>query len=255
MNTSLGYLGATFCNRCSEAKLRAAGSRESGPLRRLRRVRRARAAHRERQAARQHPDRLVRPAVLDGPGKRRHEAGAARRLLRCPARAAPGPTTPASGARTRSRAATPPTTTPWCCSTTNRRASRARPPTCNRIALETAHNRVAAAIAEVEYGPDGPRAARRRRPQHPRACARLPGPDHGLRALGRPLSDRDSRRRRRHAVALVAHDPDHSLWAARRRDGATVALASIIDGKWDGQLLPAPRRRRRPRRSAVRTGP
>ena len=109
----------------------------------------------------------------------------------------------------------------------------------HRIALESAHRKVAEGIHTVETGPIGAilrESVRRNIDQLARAYSEQATASAAWATLTAAILAAAGGR----SVTLAPHDQRHCLWAARRADGATVALAAIVDGEWDGKLLPPP---------------
>ena len=109
----------------------------------------------------------------------------------------------------------------------------------HRIALESAHQRVTEAIYTVETGPIGDvlrQAVRQNIDRLAEAYIEQASASAAWATLTAAILATAGGR----TVTLAPSDPRHCLWAARRADGGTVALAEIVDGEWDGKLLPPP---------------
>ena len=109
----------------------------------------------------------------------------------------------------------------------------------HRIALECAHRRIAEAIHAVETGPVGA-VLREAVARNIRRLARAWVEQATASATWATLTAAILAAAGERAVTLAPHDARRFLWAARRADGRTVALATIVDGQWDRMLLPPP---------------
>ena len=109
----------------------------------------------------------------------------------------------------------------------------------HRLALESAARQVAEAIHFVETGPIGDvlrQAVRRNIDRLADAYVEQASASATWAILTAAILAAAGGR----AITLAPHDQRQCLWAARRGDGTTVALAAVVDGEWDGKLLPPP---------------